>query len=70
MREIVKVTQRELDYGGSWLFMSAHPDMVRDDADGEGRVSGQKKIFRHFFSQSHRTKRVQITENHLPLCPV
>lgn len=67
MREIVKVIQRELesmwssDYGVRWLFMSAHPDMVRDAADGEGRVSGQKKIFRHFFSQSHRTKRVQIT---------
>lgn len=45
----------------SWLFVWSHPDMVSDAADGEGRISGQKKIFCHFFSQSHRTKRVQIT---------
>lgn len=50
--------------------MSSHPDMVSDAADGDGCVSGKKKVFRHFFSQRHRTKRVQITENNLPLCPV
>lgn len=50
--------------------MPSHPDVVSDAADGDGCVSGQKKVFRHFFSQCHRTKRVQITENNLPLCPV
>lgn len=49
---------------------SSHPGMVSDAADGDHCVSGQKKVVSHFFSQSHRTKSVQITENHLPLCPV
>lgn len=47
-----------------------YPDVVSDAADGDSCVSGQKKVFSHFFSQSHRTKSVQITEDHLSLCPV
>lgn len=48
----------------------SYPDMVSNAADGDNRVSGQKKVFSDFFSQSHWTKSVQITENNLPLCPV
>lgn len=51
-------------------FVSSYPDVVSDAADGDNCVSGQKKVFSHFFSQSHRTKSIQITEDHLPLCPV
>lgn len=50
--------------------MFSYPDMISDTADGYSCVSGQKEVFSHFFSKSHGTKRVQITENHFPLRPV
>lgn len=50
--------------------MFSYPDMVSDTADGYNCVSGQKEVFSYFFSESHGTKRIQITENHLPLCTV
>lgn len=44
--------------------------MICDAADGDNCISGQKKVFGHFFSKCHRAKSIQIAEDHLPLCPV
>lgn len=60
------------DISTSGLFTQeqlSYPDVVRDAADGDNRVSCEKKVLRHFLSQSHGAERVQVTEDHLPLCP-
>lgn len=59
----------EMLWGKPW-FVCPYPDVVGDAADGDNCISGQEEVFSHFFSQSHGAKSVQITEDHLPLCPI
>lgn len=52
------------------LLNFPYPGIVSDAADGDDRISGQQKVLSDLLPESHRAKRVQITEHYLPLRPV